>query len=527
MNQYLKCQKVCLSLYLVFIPISCFCSIAFALSIQPLFDAVMQMNRQRFLYASFWAIVLGIGDIVCLLLVHFLRVALLTRANCLLKDRLFERILSFSYSRFCEKNKEYLSVLNNDSQAITEGYFMKELELYRVIWSFLLSLATVSALSPVITAVVLGMGLLSVLLPHLMGKRLDQNQRLLSEKRECYFSDVGDSLNGFLTIISCSAKGYFLKKHGQSNQNLGKQQAKTENSLYLATWISMLFSSVSYLGTLILGGALVLKGYLSLGGIVSISQLIGGIVAPLEQVPAFLAQIRSTRSLRKKCEDILYTKEQSVSFLRRGNKISAENLSFQYPNSKSGIFHFSFSANQGGKYIIVGASGSGKSTLAKLLGGLYSPDSGVITIPHDISAEEILYLPQKAHIFSDTLRNNLTLGKPISDLKLKEQFIQLGLQEFFSHLPNGWNEVLKEDSCSGGEAQRIAIARAVLREPKILILDEATSALDDNNRKSIERMLFSLPEVTVFEVTHRIDTELLSLCDGVFSVENGRLISRF
>ena len=523
MNQYLKCQKVCLSLYLIFVPISCFCSVAFALSIQPILDAAMQMNREMFFRSSFWAIVFGIGDIGFLLFIRFLRVTLLTRANCLLKDRLFEQILSFSYSRFSEKNRDYLSVLNNDSQVITEGCFMQELELYRVIWSFLLSLATVSVLSPAITAVILGMGLLSIFLPRLMGKRLDFLQKILSEKKERYFSDTQDSLNGFLTIISCSAKGYFLERHRQSNRSLGKQQAKTEKNLYFTTWISMLFSSLSYLSTLIFGGMLVLGGYLSIGGIVSISQLIGGIVAPLEQIPAFFAQIRSTRCLREKCEDILHTRQENFSCLCKGDNISAENISFRYPGNKGKFFHFSFSAKQGGKYAIVGASGSGKSTLAKLLGGLYSPDSGNITIPHDISVEEILYLPQKSHIFLDTLRNNLTLGQPVSDRKLKGLLIQLGLREFFEHLPNGFDEILTENSCSGGEAQRIAIARAILKNPKILILDEATSALDDNNRRNIEQLLFSLPEVTVFTITHRIDTELSSLCDDVFTVKNGRV----
>lgn len=243
-------HKFFLFAYLLFVPLSCLSSVRFALSFQPVIDATLQ--RSSFFSVAFSCAFWGIADLLLLLLVRRLRFALLARTKASFKQQLCSSILSAPYQMF--ENKDCLSLLNNDTQTICDCFFAALLSIYQVIWSFVLSLASVSLLNPAITTTLLGIGLISVLAPHWLGRRLDQMQTACSTLKEQYSLLVQDLTGGLITLKTCRAEKAFAARHQRINQKLEAQQCAVNNRLYLSTWISMLCSTAAYLLTLLVGG---------------------------------------------------------------------------------------------------------------------------------------------------------------------------------------------------------------------------------------------------------------------------------
>lgn len=520
MNHYLKQQKL-LAAYLIFVPLSCLASVRFALSFQPVIDAALKTNDHMFIRSAAGCLFWGLADMFLVLLVSKIKFRLLAKAKGELKQDLCHAILLSDYGH-CE-GKDSLSMLSNDTQTISDCYFAPKLMLYSVVWSFGLSFVTVSMLSPVITMILLAVGGISIWIPRLLGTTLDREQSVLSGFKEHYVASVKDIVSGFLTIKTGGAEHFFEKKHAEANFRLEEQQRNVNDQMYFAGWISMLCSSLMYMITIITGGFLVIRGYMSAGFIMSISQLIGGVVAPLEQIPSLLAQIRSVNSICQKCGQVLTPTQSDIFEHSKDENLVCRNVSFYYADTKHGIQNLNAVFQAGEKYLITGSSGGGKSTIAKLLAGLYPASSGKILYPASIhSVKEVVYVPQKVHIFNDTLKNNLTLGEDFTEHEIMAVLEQCGLSAFAEELPHHLEEVLGEaHPCSGGESQRIGLARAFLHRPKVLILDEVTASLDRENARKIEELLLSVQETTVISITHHISEEMMKRYDHRFVVDHG------
>ena len=201
-------------------------------------------------------------------------------------------------------------------------------------------------------------------------------------------------------------------------------------------------------------------------------------------------------------------------------------MTFHYPGTHNGVEGFGYTFAPGKKYLLTGASGGGRSTVAQLVAGLYRCEAGTVEYPCTLhSAHEVLYVPQQAHVFQDTLRNNLALGEDFTEDAMHEALRACCLTEFLAGLPNGLDEVLRDRyACSGGEAARLGLARAILRRPKILICDEVTAHLDGATAQQIDALLTSLPGVLLLNVSHKISEAAAGRYDEVLRLENGRLV---
>ncbi len=249
-------------------------------------------------------------------------------------------------------------------------------------------------------------------------------------------------------------------------------------------------------------------------------------MAPLEQVPALFTRIRSVRSVCQKCLDLLASRSPAALQKSAEECLVCKGITFHYPNTHNGIEHFSYPFQMGKKYLLTGVSGGGKSTIGQLIAGLYHCEKGALQYPRSAAGDKsVLYVAQKAHVFRDTLRNNITLGAAYSDEEVLEVLNRCCLTEFLAKLPHGLDEVLQEPySCSGGEAARIHLARAILRRPQILVSDEITANLDAHTANRIDEVLLSLPDVLLITITHKVKETLAERYDEILYLENGRLI---
>ncbi|MDU5111991.1 MAG: ABC transporter ATP-binding protein, partial [Clostridium sp.] len=329
-----------------------------------------------------------------------------------------------------------------------------------------------------------------------------------------------------------------IRSNAKLNKIREESGCKARKTVYLAGWISMLFSYAMYVITYVIGGYFAITGAISVGLVISLSQLIGGVVAPLEQVPAILAEINSTLKIRNKLEQIINKEvheEKGQDLRDLPLEILIKNISFNYKNSEvMALNNINMKFKEGKRYAIVGESGSGKSTIAKLLLNFYKYNNGEIKI-NDIEISKIDssylyktigYIHQNIFLFDDTLKNNITLYNKYSDEEIMDVIEASGLSEFIKRLPKGLNTSVGENGSifSGGERQRIGIARALICKAKFLILDEATSSLDNITANEINNSVLSLQDTSTIVITHQLSYNLLSKCDYIYVMKNGRII---
>ena len=232
----------------------------------------------------------------------------------------------------------------------------------------------------------------------------------------------------------------------------------------------------------------------------------------------------------------LKMRQTRAAFEARGGDIRFEGVSFAHEGRASGLEDVNFSVPGGSFAGVVGPSGAGKSTILKLLFRFYDPAQGDVIVDgqnvRDVSQETLRQalglVPQEVVLFNDTLRFNLGYAEPgASDEEIMEAARRAQLGDFIESLPNGLDTRVGERGLklSGGEKQRVGVARAILRNPPILILDEATSSLDSTTEEEVQGALREAARGrTTIAVAHRLST--IANADIIFVFEDGKIVER-
>ena len=216
------------------------------------------------------------------------------------------------------------------------------------------------------------------------------------------------------------------------------------------------------------------------------------------------------------------------------DSIKIQNLSFCYPGAKKNIIHnLSFDIKKGDKIGIIGGNGSGKTTLLSLICGLLEPSNGTINVDDKKIAEnlnewkkKIGYIPQNIYLFDDSLSKNISLAEDIDLKKINDVIERSQLKNLIMNLPDGVNTIIGEkgSKLSGGEKQKIAIARVLYRNSEIMLFDEFTSAMDlDSENKFIEEINRKYSEKTIIIVSHR--KSALKYCKKIYNMDNQTLVN--
>ena len=219
-----------------------------------------------------------------------------------------------------------------------------------------------------------------------------------------------------------------------------------------------------------------------------------------------------------------------------GRHLSFKDVTFRYGNRTPALDHISFTIPQGKKVALVGSSGSGKSTITKLLLKYYEPESGTISV-NGVDLDEysnasvrrcISYVPQNVELFSKTIFENIRISRPEATLdQVREAAKKADAHEFIRHLPLQYNTYLEEagNGLSGGEKQRIALARAFLKDSSLYIFDESTSSLDFGTENTIFDMIYNqLADRSMLIVAHRLST--IRDCDLILVMDHGQIVER-
>lgn len=298
---------------------------------------------------------------------------------------------------------------------------------------------------------------------------------------------------------------------------------------------------ISIIGVVVLGVYRVSDNLISMGGIIAAVLLTGRAISPVAKLAGLMTRSNQTMSALRQLDGLMEQegefedKAHLASRPKLSGNICADSVSFSYPNiKKAALQTMSIDIKQGEKVAIVGRNGSGKTTLAKLLLGLYQPTTGSIRFDglnhHQIHPSDLRrnigYLPQDITLFHGTIRDNILFGtRQVTEYQLIRAVQLSGVNAFTDQESEGLDQQVGENgsTLSRGQRQSIALARAILNSPQILLLDEPTASLDARaEQKFIQSISATANDRTLLLITHKM--ELLSLVDRIIVLENGKLV---
>lgn len=350
---------------------------------------------------------------------------------------------------------------------------------------------------------------------------------------------LNESLAGIEIVKGMAQEKSAKKKYDLSSlnyKNLGIKQGKIQ-----ARYIPILLVALAITGGLIHSIFLYMRGQMTIGDIIAYVGLLGGLRFPTHISIWAFAIVRRAWAGAERLLGIMNQKSEiyeSPTPLEKeieGN-IRFENVSFHYPGSETMVLHdISFEAKAGQTIAIVGTTGSGKTTMTKLISRLYNIDSGRITLDGiDLSEyafhslrDQISYIEQDIFLFSKSVYDNILFGRKASKDAVIKAAKDAQAHDFIMNLPQGYDTSVGERGVqlSGGERQRIAIARAFLSDPKILILDDSTSAIDSETEEKIQYAISQiLRGRTTFIITHRLSQ--IRWADKILVFSKGRITAQ-
>ena len=360
----------------------------------------------------------------------------------------------------------------------------------------------------------------------------DIHQRALGDLS----ANVTESFSGYNEIILFGKQEESVKKFEKINENIRETAYKAQFLSYL---MSPLLSLLTYLA---IGVVSVIGTIYAIGGVITVGQLqafvrfIWQVNEPLTQVSQLSSQIQSALSAMDRIHEFIEYEEETD--VERKEMVFDGNVEFKdirFGYGKKEVLHgVSLNAKKGETVAIVGPTGSGKTTIVNLLMRFYDPNSGSIAIDGVDSIninrrtlrDNIGMVLQDTWLFIGSIRENIRFSKPdATDEEIEQACKYANADEFISTLPNGYDTVIDEeaDNISQGEKQLLTIARAILKDPKVLILDEATSSIDTKTEKNIQDAMDYLMEGrTSFIIAHRLST--IKNADKILVLKDGNII---
>lgn len=496
-------------------------------------------NMDAFVKYSFLMIFITIGMFVSFIIYRFVKNNYQKKVFHSVKTNLFNCIQSKDFCEFSKYNeKDYIGMLVNNSKIIEEQYITPFFSVVESVIMLLLAIITLVTIDVGCAIFVVVISFMPIIIPMIFMAKLQVNMNNYAMFNATFLEKTTEQLNGYETFKNYNSVNYVSNIFKSNNKELGEKKKTAFLTMDVLMNALAVASNLMLIGILIFGMYMALSNKISVGQVFALMFISGTIVSPINDISQNLPQILGVKNILEDYENYCKkekSNKENVKFneLERVD-IKDYTLTIQNINILSDV---NIGFEKGKKYLLVGASGSGKSTIIRGLLGYYNNYNGNISYngynQKDININNvydmIAYLPQNTTIFSGTLRDNLTMfNNKYTDSVLYEVLELVNLIDRVKELNNGLDTVIEENAntFSGGEKQRLAIARALLKGKKVFVLDEATSALDYKNYLLIEEILFRIKDSTVISVSHRYDSKVLKNYDMIFVVNDGKIVEK-
>ncbi|MFI3210472.1 MAG: ABC transporter ATP-binding protein [Peptostreptococcaceae bacterium] len=457
-----------------------------------------------------------------------------------LRCDIFSKIIRKDIKDFSLDNSgKYISILYNDLNLIEINFINNIFIIISSLISFVISTTVLFFISPTIVIFIIIVGILGFIIPNSISKKLILEKNNYSNNLESIMSTTKDLFTGFEVIKGFNISDKVLKIFNKKSSAVEESKRKYGVIEGLIRAFAISFGSTIYLGVLILGGYLMYSGNITVGTAIIIIQLSTHIVSPIKLSINLINQVKSVSLIGDKIEEILNSKVsdiEDIKLLEFNDSIKLKNIEYSYTDERKVLDNVSLEFEKNKKYVVVGESGSGKSTLIKLIMRYFNDYDGEILIDNkDIKKiySEDLYknmsmIMQNVFMFDDTIKENIKLFSNYSDEEVLNSCDKSGIMNLINRLDLGINSLVGENgnNLSGGEKQRIAIARALINKTKILILDESTSALDNETAYNLESNLVKIEDLTMIVITHKLIKSILEQYDEIIVMKYGSIIEK-
>ena len=460
----------------------------------------------------------------------------LERAMRQYKDFAFKKLIGKSISSFRDESAAgYLSALTNDAASIETNYLAQMLAMITKAVTFIGALLLMCRYSLLMTAIAAGLTVLPLIASLLTGNRLQAVESRVSERNGEFTAALSDCLAGFTVVKNFKAEREIFRLFAQSNKALEHEKFTGRRIKTLVGMIGAVTGIFAQLGVFIAGVYLSMKGgSMTPGAVVLFVNLMNFIISPIAELPGLLACRKAALGLVDKLAAALErssSREGSETLNRLENGIRLENVSFAYEPGKTVLHGINAEFEAGRAYALVGGSGSGKSTLLNLLMAAETNYSGHILADgielSDISTESLYgtmaAIQQNVFVFYASIKDNVSMFRDFPKTEMDEAIARAHLGALIRERGEDYLCGENGSGLSGGEKQRISIARSLLKKSSVLLADEVTAALDAQTAHRVSSDILDLQGITRIVVTHTLEESLLRRYDKIFVLRSGRI----
>lgn len=460
----------------------------------------------------------------------------LERAMRQYKDFAFKKLIGKSISSFRDESAAgYLSALTNDAASIETNYLAQMLAMITKAVTFIGALLLMCRYSLLMTAIAAGLTVLPLIASLLTGNRLQAVESRVSERNGEFTAALSDCLAGFTVVKNFRAEREIFRLFAQSNKALEHEKFTGRRIKTLVGMIGAVTGIFAQLGVFIAGVYLSMKGgSMTPGAVVLFVNLMNFIISPIAELPGLLACRKAALGLVDKLAAALErssSREGSETLNRLEHGIRLENVSFAYEPGKTVLHGINAEFEAGRAYALVGGSGSGKSTLLNLLMAAETNYSGHILADgielSDISTESLYgtmaAIQQNVFVFNASIKDNVSMFHDFPKTEMDEAIARAHLGALIRERGEDYLCGENGSGLSGGEKQRISIARSLLKKSSVLLADEVTAALDAQTAHRVSSDILDLQGITRIVVTHTLEESLLRRYDKIFVLRSGRI----
>ena len=448
-----------------------------------------------------------------------------------LNKNLYQSYASRNIESFQKKDSsEILNEFNNEVNVVIDNYVSSKLNVFSLTISLILGSLYIANLSVEILIFLLFCAFITIFINSIFKNSLKKNQMNYLDSMKQWLCSIKNLCRCFSDIKILNLEKVFCDGLDIENKNIEQSTLKNNGFIKILTSINSFISQAMFFLTLLFGIALIHYNRLTVGQLLGIAQASNMVIMPIVNYANLRNMIQSSKPVLQKLLDnsICYEENEPIVFDEQIHDIKIKHLSFSY-GARLILDLNNLVIDQGKKYLVIGKSGDGKSTFLDILtkqkkaDGIYVNDKDLKDVQFSTYADTFSYVNQDNDLLPFSFEQNITLGRKMSKYSLKDLVTIFNLESIFDKERD--NLDFEHLNLSGGEKQRICLARAMHRNKKWLFLDEAFSAIDKTNSDRIHQFILSNPDLTVLSIEHKVTKETVSLYDKVLLFENKRIVS--
>lgn len=454
------------------------------------------------------------------------------------KNYIFEKMLDKSISQYeSGTSAKFISAFSNDLNSIEINYLGGTLSLILTSLMYVGAIIAAIYIKWSLAIPLFIVSIISIIISLKYGQKLIKKESETSEENMGFVAQVKDLLSGFIVIKSFKAEKEVLKIFHKKNielEDVKQGRRETSDTVSIYGNISSIVVNIMIFS---LGFYYAFRGYMTIGVVIAFIQLGNYILEPIRTLGPLISNRRAAIGLIKRLSEAIEEEEvkpEGVPLQSFEDRIEFRNVNFSYEEEKEVLNNINVTFEKGKSYAIVGGSGCGKSTILKLMLGYHLNYQGDILIDGtpikeinlDSLYDKMSIIQQEVFLFDSTIKNNITMFSHFDEDKIKNAIEKAGLADYIEEKGDDYSCGEGGRNLSGGEKQRVSIARCLIRETPILLMDEATAALDNKTASNVEKAILDIENTTRIIVTHRYNEEIMQKYDGIIVMHKGHIIEQ-